>query len=330
MKILAIRGDSEKYNNIIDFLKKIGGVNENKYNCSGELYYYYIDPISCIIDKEIRTNIEKKFNEKYDILFHTIDTVEKLCHYKFGDKVYIIYNSKIGNVCAMKWDGNGYFTYHINVDGTIYYNLKDTELKSESEISSMSDGYHTFDELYEYRLLYNAAFFNELAEQGLYDVHKSRKESDGAFPFNNEDMFVVMAELPTGQISNHYNVKYWNFFNVPIKERANVWDRHTPKDVCERIKNYIFKYPKTFEECLEIVGENNCSQVCNGYRSNDLTRLQKLLICRDAYIKLDNTCKSNVYRLAVPFNGMIFDLMFPSQEMASEFNKNFKDLIICG
>ena len=38
-----------------------------------------------------------------------------------------------------------------------------------------SDGYHTFNELYEYRLLYHASFFNELAKQNLYDVHKSKK-----------------------------------------------------------------------------------------------------------------------------------------------------------
>lgn len=35
----------------------------------------------------------------------------------------------------------------------------------------VSDGFHTFDELYHYRMLYNAAFFNSL--EGKYDVHKS-------------------------------------------------------------------------------------------------------------------------------------------------------------
>ena len=325
--ILAIRGDSEKYNDIIDFLKKIGGINENKYNCSGELYYYYIDPNSCVINKEIRPNIEKKFDYKYNILFDTIDTVEKLCHYKFGDKVYIIYNSKIGNICAMKWDTNGYFTYHVNVDGTIYYNLKDTELKLETELSSMSDGYHTFDELYEYRLLYNAAFFNELAEQGVYDVHKSKKESDGKSPFNNENMFVVMAELPTGQISNHYEMKYWNLFNVPIKDKANVWDNHTSKDVCERIRKYLFKYPKTYSACLNILDNNGNSQVCIGYRSDDLSKLQKLLICRDAYIKLDNTNRPCIYGIGVNIDGANIELKFPDEEMKNEFYNNFKEML---
>ena len=62
---------------------------------------------------------------------------------------------------------------------------------------NISDGYHTFNELYEYRLLYNASMFNELAKQGLYDVHKSKRHSDGTIPFGDENWFIVQAELPT-------------------------------------------------------------------------------------------------------------------------------------
>jgi len=103
----------------------------------------------------------------------------------------------------------------------------------------VSDGYHTFNELYEYRMLYNAAFFNTVALFGLYDVHKSRKHSDGCYPFGNSNWFVVMAELPTGQISNHYEMKDWDKFQIPEKECANAWDGHTPKDVAERLAKYV-------------------------------------------------------------------------------------------
>lgn len=34
------------------------------------------------------------------------------------------------------------------------------------QIESVSDGYHTFAELYHFRLLYNACLFNEWARQG--------------------------------------------------------------------------------------------------------------------------------------------------------------------
>lgn len=55
---------------------------------------------------------------------------------------------------------------------------------------NISDGYHTFNELYEYRLLYNASMFNEFAKQGLYDVHKSKRHSDGTIPFGDENWLI--------------------------------------------------------------------------------------------------------------------------------------------
>ena len=108
-----------------------------------------------------------------------------------------------------------------------------------NDIGEFSDGYHTFNELYDYRKAYNAAFFNELAKQGLYDVHKSRFHSDGEIPFGNDNWFIVMAELPTGQISNHYEMKDWNLFDIPEKEKANVYDGHSPQDVYERLVKYL-------------------------------------------------------------------------------------------
>ena len=108
---------------------------------------------------------------------------------------------------------------------------------------NISDGYHTFNELYEYRLLYNASMFNELAKQGLYDVHKSKKHSDGTIPFGDENWFIVQAELPTGQISNHYEMKDWDLFQVPEKEKANSYDGHTPQDVAKRLRMFLTLKP---------------------------------------------------------------------------------------
>lgn len=48
----------------------------------------------------------------------------------------------------------------------------------EDDMGNVSDGYHTFNELYKYRMLYNAAFFNELAK-GDIKVCKSYKHYDG-------------------------------------------------------------------------------------------------------------------------------------------------------
>lgn len=50
-------------------------------------------------------------------------------------------------------------------------------------MGNVSDGYHTFNELYEFRKVYNAVLFNEWARLGKYEVHKSRKHHDGTLCF---------------------------------------------------------------------------------------------------------------------------------------------------
>lgn len=102
------------------------------------------------------------------------------------------------------------------------------------ETGDLSDGYHTFDELYEFRKVYNAALFNEWAKENKYSIHKSKRHHDGQECFGG-GWFIVMAELPTGQISNHYELKDWDLFKCEEREKANEWDGHTPQDVVDRL-----------------------------------------------------------------------------------------------
>lgn len=99
-----------------------------------------------------------------------------------------------------------------------------------------SDGYHTFNELYEFRKQYNAALFNEWALSGKYHVHKSWRHYDGELCFGG-GWFIVVALLPSGQISNHYEAKDWELFKIPELEKAKYeFDGHTASDVLERLK----------------------------------------------------------------------------------------------
>ncbi len=101
-----------------------------------------------------------------------------------------------------------------------------------------SDGYHTFNELYEFRKAYNAALFNEWAAGGKCSVHKSWRHHDNELCFGG-GWFIVVAVLPQGQISNHYEAKDWDLFAVPEVERALFeFDGHTGADVVERLKTY--------------------------------------------------------------------------------------------
>jgi hypothetical protein len=123
------------------------------------------------------------------------------------------------------------------------YSLETTQHYVDNTVNSqkrfISDGYHTFDELYEFRKLYNALLFNEWAKTEKYNVHKSWKHNDGEDCFGG-GWFIVVAILPTGQISNHYKATDWDLFQVPGTSKALFpFDGHTGKDVLERMKELI-------------------------------------------------------------------------------------------
>lgn len=108
------------------------------------------------------------------------------------------------------------------------------------KMSEVSDGYHTFAELYRYRMLLQAAWFNELADKSTdFNVQKSRRHHDGELCFGKDNYFIVVADLPTGQISNHYKGEFWDLFKVLEVETAPEWDGHTPATAADRIEKYV-------------------------------------------------------------------------------------------
>jgi len=106
----------------------------------------------------------------------------------------------------------------------------------------IEDGCHSFNELYHYRMLYNAMLFNQWSTQQLFNVHKSIRHYDGGLCFDGY-YFIVVALLPTGQITNHYPMKDWNLFKVKETDKALYeYDGHTPQDVVQRITDFINSY----------------------------------------------------------------------------------------
>lgn len=130
------------------------------------------------------------------------------------------------------------------------------------DISKISDGWHSFEELYEFRKVYNAALFNEWAKfksivldksaeaytghvntfyesvsAPKYNVHKSWRHYDGELCFGG-GWFIVCAKLPTGLISNHYKAEDWDLFKIPEVEKSLFeFDGHTSQDVLTRLSH---------------------------------------------------------------------------------------------
>ena len=122
---------------------------------------------------------------------------------------------------------------HKELANTFNKRMKELEEKKLLNIEDVSDGYHTFKELYDYRLAYNALLFNSWSSQRKYNVYKSKKHNDGKECFGG-GWFIVVALTDDGIIDNHYELKYWDLFNIPETERCPVpFDGHTPKDVSD-------------------------------------------------------------------------------------------------
>jgi len=102
----------------------------------------------------------------------------------------------------------------------------------------ISDGHHTFRELYDYRMALNALLFNEWAAQGKYDIQKSVRHSDGELCFGG-GWFIVVATLPTGQVSFHYKLEYSHLFAVPEFAFPVAYDGHTPAIALQRLLLHI-------------------------------------------------------------------------------------------
>lgn len=108
------------------------------------------------------------------------------------------------------------------------------------------DQYHTMQELYHYRMLYHAYAIITWVLAG-FPVVKSKQHHDGTML--GEDWFIVTAELPTGQVSNHYKMEHWKLFNCPEVKRAPEWDGHTPAIAAERL-HAMFEPPYVDIEVL--------------------------------------------------------------------------------
>lgn len=122
---------------------------------------------------------------------------------------------------------------------------KELDKKTYDKMSEVSDGYHTFGELYLYRMYLQAMLFNQWAQiydskiaGRLHDVHKSWKHSDGQ-PCFGGSWFVVVATLPSGQITNHYKAEHWDLFKIPARDMAAEWDGHTPQQAADRMAEFL-------------------------------------------------------------------------------------------
>lgn len=103
---------------------------------------------------------------------------------------------------------------------------------------NISDGYHTFNELYRHRRALFVALCKALQDTHTVWRSKLHNEADGEI---FEGMFIAGINTEPGkQISYHIGLKYWDEFDfVETYERAPKWDGHTSDEVVERLRKIL-------------------------------------------------------------------------------------------
>lgn len=102
---------------------------------------------------------------------------------------------------------------------------------SQGSFKDFSDGNHTFGELYHHRAILSSVVFNMFKAV----AWKSKKHDDEENDPMYDGMFIVGIQTPEGQATYHYNLEYWDLFDVVELERAPRYDGHTPDEAIKRI-----------------------------------------------------------------------------------------------
>ena len=100
------------------------------------------------------------------------------------------------------------------------------EVAGVAEIDDLSDGFHTFRQLYYQRMM----LFATIVKQNKDKAWKSLRHEDGELCFGG-GWFIVGIDTPKGSYTYHYENKYFDLFDCEILDYGKHWDGHTEKDV---------------------------------------------------------------------------------------------------
>ena len=110
-KVLAIRGDYQKGNEVIKILEMLGGVNTNNYEGKQMRQFYFICPytnaIRCVFEEAMLIT---------DWETHSLKSFKREYPYKTGDKLVI--NGKDCHIVETFWNG---FNIYYKVDNGLYF-----------------------------------------------------------------------------------------------------------------------------------------------------------------------------------------------------------------
>lgn len=105
---------------------------------------------------------------------------------------------------------------------------KDLKNISTKEIS---DGHHTFGELYYHRIILFCTLCNLFTNISWKSKKHYDEESDPMF----SDSFIVGINTPEGITTYHIKMRYWDLFDIPEVEKAPKYDNYSSKESFKRV-----------------------------------------------------------------------------------------------
>ena len=106
----------------------------------------------------------------------------------------------------------------------------------EGDVQEVSDGCHTFKELYQQRSLLLIALMKSYPRMSW----RSFRDDQGNW---NEKTFLAGMKLPTGDVSFHLGEEFWYMLQgIETRKKSPPFDGHTASDALDRIESWILDY----------------------------------------------------------------------------------------
>lgn len=100
---------------------------------------------------------------------------------------------------------------------------------------TITDGYHTMDELYEHRTILFSIIYNTLGNLRAWKTKEHHPMDDTPM---YEGYFLAGIHTDEGDYSYHCEMKYWDLFHGVTLEHAPVFDGHKPSDITRLFSLY--------------------------------------------------------------------------------------------
>lgn len=185
--------------------------------------------------------------------------------------------------------------------------LKEQALQPQEpsgDVGETSDGYHTFNELYEHRHNLFIALMKCYPDKSWM----SKRHDDGSM---YKGWFIAGIETPNGQATYHLPQKYWHICPAKVLKKAPKWDGHTPDDVIKRINSLKQSLQPRVVDVIEGL-ETNIANIEGNVDLGEFLQpdLDRVIDAAKAHLQSQNLLNCGWQDISTaPRDGTIFTLM---------------------